>query len=235
MFNIMCIKKLCENSACCRVFLSAIIWLLVVFVLFVAILLFSNSLSCNLSDAVNNESLIISFFGILATFLVVDNYSRIKDFEKKHEDIKKKSEDLEKDYEKNRSEMIAFMELVCKSFLNDALNEKTRTEAEIKEAENKTIYTRTGADKINEAENKAIYFAITSMYFNLKGSKTDDVSEYTKILDAIKNNSGFVLKADAYLQVSLEYLNEIEKMLDDESKKGKIKEYIEWITKRKDK
>ena len=82
MFNIMCIKKLCENSACCRVFLSAIIWLLVVFVLFVAILLFSNSLSCNLSDAVNNESLIISFFGILATFLVVDNYSRIKDFEK---------------------------------------------------------------------------------------------------------------------------------------------------------
>ena len=108
-------------------------------------------------------------------------------------------------------------------------------EKEIKEAENKTIYTRTGADKINEAENKAIYFAITSMYFNLKGSKTDDVSEYTKILDAIKNNSGFVLKADAYLQVSLEYLNEIEKMLDDESKKEKIKEYIEWITKRKDK
>ncbi len=235
MFNIMCIKNLYEKSACCRVFLSAIIWLLVVFVLFVAILLFSNSLSCNLSGAVNNESLIISFFGILATFLVVDNYSRIKDFEKKHEDIKKKSEDLEKDYEKNRSEMIAFMELVCKSFLNDALNEKTRTEAEIKEAENKTIYTRTGADKINEAENKAIYFAITSMYFNLKGSKTDDVSEYTKILDAIKNNSGFVLKADAYLQVSLEYLNEIEKMLDDESKKEKIKEYIEWITKRKDK
>lgn len=219
MFNIMCIKKLCENSACCRVFLSAIIWLLVVFVLFVAILLFSNSLSCNLSDAVNNESLIISFFGILATFLVVDNYSRIRDFEKKHEDIKKKSEDLEKDYEKNRSEMIAFMELVCNSFLNDALNEKTRT----------------GAGKINEAENKAIYFAITSMYFNLKGSKTDDVSEYTEILDAIKNNSGFVLKADAYLQVSLKYLNEIENMLDDESEKEKIKEYIEWITKRKEK
>lgn len=218
MFNIMCIKKLCENSACCRVFLSAIIWLLVVFVLFVAILLFSNSLSCNLSDAVNNESLIISFFGILATFLVVDNYSRIKDFEKKHEDIKKKSEDLEKDYEKNRSEMIAFMEFVCRIFLNDALNEKTRT----------------GAGKISEAENKAIYFAITSMYFNLKG-KVDDVSKYVNILDAIKNNSGFDLKADAYLQVSLKYLNEIENMLDDESEKEKIKEYIEWITKRKEK
>jgi hypothetical protein len=188
-------------------------------VLFVAILLFSNSLSCNLSGAVNNESLIISFFGILATFLVVDNYSRIKDFEKKHEDIKKKSEDLEKDYEKNRSEMIAFMEFVCRIFLNDALKEKTRA----------------GADKINEAENKAIYFAITSMYFKLKGSKTDDVSEYTEILDAIKNNSGFGLKADAYLQVSLEYLNEIKNMLDDESEKEKIKEYIEWITKRKEK
>jgi len=235
MFNIMCIKNLYEKSVCCRVLLSAIFWLLVVFLLFVAVLLISILLPCNLSGAVNNESLVIGFFGILATFLVVDNYSRIRDFEKKHEDIKKKSEDLEKDYEKNRSEMIAFMELVCNSFLNDALKEKTRAEAEIKEAENKTIYTRTGADKINEAENKAIYFAITSMYFKLKGSKTDDVSEYNEILDAIKNNSGFDLKADAYLQVSLEYLNEIENMLDDESEKEKIKEYIEWITKRKEK
>lgn len=216
MFNIMCIKNLYEKSVCCRVLLSAIFWLLFVFLLFVAVLLISILLPCNLSGAVNNESLVIGFFGILATFIVVDNYSRIKDFEKKHEDIKKKSEDLEKDYEKNRSEMIAFMEFVCRIFLNDALNEKTRT----------------GAGKINEAENKAIYFAITSMYFKLKGSKTDDVSEYTEILDAIKNNSGFVLKADAYLQVSLEYLNEIENMLDDESEKEKIKEYIEWITKR---
>ena len=218
MFNIMCIKNLYEKSVCCRVLLSAIFWLLVVFLLFVAVLLLSILLPCNLSGAVNNESLVIGFFGILATFIVVDNYSRIRDFEKKHEDIKKKSEDLEKDYEKNRSEMIAFMEFVCRIFLNDALNEKTRT----------------GAGKINEAENKAIYFAITSMYFNLKG-KVDDVSKYVNILDAIKNNSGFVLKADAYLQVSLKYLNEIENMLDDESEKEKIKEYIEWITKRKEK
>ena len=59
--------------------------------------------------------------------------------------------------------------------------------------------------------------------------------KYVNILDAIKNNSGFGLKADAYLQVSLQYLNEIEKMLDDESEKEKIKEYIECITKRKEK
>ena len=47
--------------------------------------------------------------------------------------------------------------------------------------------------------------------------------KYVNILDAIKNNSGFDLKADAYLQVSLKYLNEIENMLDDESEKEKIK------------